>query len=250
MTAVADAIRTKAGSSESLAFPDGFVTAVEGITTGGGGSSSEGCVTVDSTCYPGYTAYSSRISKWKNLLELGSGADVLGDKITLDTTLYYLSDAGSMFVGAPDEFLLLAGSLADPAQWNKSSTGWVHDIEGLPSTTLDFELIGTSVDSYGSFLPLEAGDSYQIDGKVDFVPCLSVYNYGSYNPICVPMEGFITQDFSTTGQVSNSKYLKFSITTPVFPSCTVRGHYYSSITANVGAGVLGLIYATRFKKIE
>lgn len=37
MTAVANAIRTKAGSSESLAFPDGFVTAVEGITTGGGG---------------------------------------------------------------------------------------------------------------------------------------------------------------------------------------------------------------------
>ena len=36
MTAVADAIRTKAGSSESLAFPDGFVSAVEGITTGGG----------------------------------------------------------------------------------------------------------------------------------------------------------------------------------------------------------------------
>jgi len=38
---VADAIRTKAGSSESLAFPDGFVTAVEGITTGGGGDTSD-----------------------------------------------------------------------------------------------------------------------------------------------------------------------------------------------------------------
>lgn len=32
MTAVADAIRTKTGSSESLAFPDGFVSAVEGIS--------------------------------------------------------------------------------------------------------------------------------------------------------------------------------------------------------------------------
>lgn len=41
MTKVADAIRTKAGSSESLAFPDGFVTAVEGITTGGGGDTSD-----------------------------------------------------------------------------------------------------------------------------------------------------------------------------------------------------------------
>ena len=38
MTAVADAIRTKAGGSDPLSFPDGFVTAVGGITTGGGSS--------------------------------------------------------------------------------------------------------------------------------------------------------------------------------------------------------------------
>lgn len=37
MTTVADAIRTKAGGSSPLSFPDGFVTAVEGITGGGGG---------------------------------------------------------------------------------------------------------------------------------------------------------------------------------------------------------------------
>lgn len=37
MTAVADAIRTKAGSTAALAFPDGFVSAVNGIETGGGG---------------------------------------------------------------------------------------------------------------------------------------------------------------------------------------------------------------------
>lgn len=37
MSAVADAIRTKAGSTATLAFPDGFVSAVNGIQTGGGG---------------------------------------------------------------------------------------------------------------------------------------------------------------------------------------------------------------------
>ena len=36
MSAVADAIRTKAGSTAALAFPDGFVSAVNGIETGGG----------------------------------------------------------------------------------------------------------------------------------------------------------------------------------------------------------------------
>lgn len=37
MFAVADAIRTKAGSTAALFFPDGFISAVNGIQTGGGG---------------------------------------------------------------------------------------------------------------------------------------------------------------------------------------------------------------------
>ena len=37
LTAVADAIRTKGGTSASLAFPAGFVSAVQAIETGGGG---------------------------------------------------------------------------------------------------------------------------------------------------------------------------------------------------------------------
>lgn len=39
LTAVADAIRTKGGTSASLAFPQGFVDAVEAIETGGGDTS-------------------------------------------------------------------------------------------------------------------------------------------------------------------------------------------------------------------
>ena len=38
LTAVADAIRTKGGTSASLAFPNGFVDAIDAIETGGGGS--------------------------------------------------------------------------------------------------------------------------------------------------------------------------------------------------------------------
>lgn len=40
LTAVADAIRTKGGTSDALAFPAGFVSAVAAITAGTGGSSS------------------------------------------------------------------------------------------------------------------------------------------------------------------------------------------------------------------
>ena len=38
LKSIADAIRTKGGTSETLSFPDGFVTAIEGIETGGGTS--------------------------------------------------------------------------------------------------------------------------------------------------------------------------------------------------------------------
>ena len=39
MTAVADAIRAKTGTTEPLAWPDGFIAAISGIETGGGGAS-------------------------------------------------------------------------------------------------------------------------------------------------------------------------------------------------------------------
>ena len=38
MTSVADAIRAKAGTTEPLAWPDGFAAAISGIETGGGDS--------------------------------------------------------------------------------------------------------------------------------------------------------------------------------------------------------------------
>lgn len=41
LTAVADAIREKSGTSEGLTFPEGFVNAVAGIQAGGGGAKFE-----------------------------------------------------------------------------------------------------------------------------------------------------------------------------------------------------------------
>ena len=44
LTSIADAIREKAGLEDNLAFPEGFVEAIEGISTGGsGGASIETC---------------------------------------------------------------------------------------------------------------------------------------------------------------------------------------------------------------
>ncbi|MDO4527418.1 MAG: hypothetical protein Q4C03_01375 [bacterium] len=48
LTSVANAIRTKGGTSSDLAFPAGFVSAVQAIPTGGGGSGVSGTFTPSS----------------------------------------------------------------------------------------------------------------------------------------------------------------------------------------------------------
>jgi hypothetical protein len=90
LTAVANAIRTKGGTSTSLAFPTGFVNAIDAIPTGGGGSSPIqllGTVTVpsdiravsiDTTPYNSYDFYFCIIdatltaSDWLYILKNGS----------------------------------------------------------------------------------------------------------------------------------------------------------------------------------
>ena len=51
MKSVADAIRAKAGTTDLLAWPDGFKSAVEGIQTGGGGGTTSDAVMKDVNFY-------------------------------------------------------------------------------------------------------------------------------------------------------------------------------------------------------
>ena len=51
MKSVADAIRAKAGTTDLLAWPDGFKTAVDGIQTGGGGGTTSDVVMKDVNFY-------------------------------------------------------------------------------------------------------------------------------------------------------------------------------------------------------
>lgn len=56
LTAVADAIRAKGGSSEQLVFPEGFVSAIGDIQTGGGGQGvTSGIANLDNWVFVGGT---------------------------------------------------------------------------------------------------------------------------------------------------------------------------------------------------
>lgn len=65
MLLVANAIRAKAGTTDPLAWPDGFKAAVEGIQTGGckisGYLSQNGTIKAASVKYGGYNAFSGGI---------------------------------------------------------------------------------------------------------------------------------------------------------------------------------------------
>lgn len=53
LASVADAIRSKGGTSDALVFPDGFVSAISAIQTGGGAPSRQAKLTMTSQAYTG-----------------------------------------------------------------------------------------------------------------------------------------------------------------------------------------------------
>lgn len=98
LTSVANAIRTKGGTSASLAFPSGFVSAIGDIPTGGGGiswddiaSSSEpsGLVTLTGTSVAEYAfAYRRGTNTWQ---VSGASVTTLGQNAFRDSA--YLTEA-------------------------------------------------------------------------------------------------------------------------------------------------------------
>ena len=70
LSSVADAIREKGGTSDTLIFPDGFVTAISAIQTGGGAASSAKWNDVTFIDYDGSVLYSYSLAEAQALTEL------------------------------------------------------------------------------------------------------------------------------------------------------------------------------------
>ena len=82
LSSVADAIRAKTGTSDPLAFPDGFVSAVEAIPTGGGGGSVP-AKEVNFRDYDGTVVYSYTPAEFAALSAMPANPDHSGDEIPL-----------------------------------------------------------------------------------------------------------------------------------------------------------------------
>ena len=82
LTSVADAIRAKGGTSDPLAFPDGFVSAVEAIPIGGGPVSVP-AKEVNFRDYDGRVVYSYTPAEFAALTAMPDNPDHSGDEIPL-----------------------------------------------------------------------------------------------------------------------------------------------------------------------
>lgn len=73
LTSVANAIRTKGGTSASLAFPTDFVSAIQAIPSGGGGTAESGSFVATSTgdCTLSVTSLHSFVAVWLDGWTLG-----------------------------------------------------------------------------------------------------------------------------------------------------------------------------------
>ena len=161
MTSVADAIRAKAGTTGPLAWPDGFITAISGIETGGGGAS------------------------WVTISE------------TLPNAMYRLGDVnmdGSITYDDNNEIMNYLGGDADFSSVQKVLADVNFDGEvGMTDTMFISEIInGTYTPTFGWATAVEyASAKVGDDVKAVFEITVSGAPVNAPTYACVPWDGII-----------------------------------------------------------
>ena len=99
LASVADAIRSKGGTSDALVFPDGFVSAISAIQTGGGAPSQQAKLTITSQDYTGnrYGIFIF-VNSGGHLDKLNYMSSPFTFPITIETVI------GGMVIFRPDAF--------------------------------------------------------------------------------------------------------------------------------------------------
>lgn len=99
LASVADAIRSKGGASDALVFPDGFVSAISAIQTGGGAPSRQAKLTITS---PDYTGNRYGIFIFVNSEGHLDKVNYMGSPFTFPITIETV--IGGMVIFRPDAF--------------------------------------------------------------------------------------------------------------------------------------------------
>lgn len=138
MTSIADAIRAKGGTSDTLAFPSGFVEAIEAIQTGGGNT--------------------------ENLLfglPYATGSFTAAEDITSTYTICTLPD--SVLIAANNQTAMIGTFCI----WCVKSPNAIWNIEGLDIGIYSYSYVGKGKTSRCAFAYGTTGRTYG-NGVIDF----------------------------------------------------------------------------------
>lgn len=203
ITSIADAIRTKGGTSEPLTYPNEFITAIQNIPTGGGSN----LQTKSKTYTPSETAQSETVRP-------DSGYDGLSS-VDISVGAIPSNYVGSGIIRRDDDDM--SGVVDDPyyvvsapSGYYPNSAEYTLPLMTLPSTA-DSSFSGTRKanilpSTSQRYLNIPAGYNptaqfYQIIGA-DIAP-LNVTQNGTYDPATYDVFGFGTVTVDVQGGASN-----------------------------------------------
>ena len=116
LTAVADAIRTKGGTSAPLEYPNGFITAIGNISGGGGTDTSDATLTSGAQMLSPYTAY-SKGTKYTGSIATKTASDLTasGATVTVPSGYYASQATKSVSSGSATAPATISGTSATPS---------------------------------------------------------------------------------------------------------------------------------------
>lgn len=199
LIAVADAIRAKGGTSSSLSFPDGYVSAIQDIQTGGNFEDitisqdyltkqntviSNGIIFQTDETYPGTPVVLNNTSN-VNIPNGDLGQNGTGIKIELNRTYHYTGELKIEWSTGEQEIYSIDSDFT-PTSYNSNVAFPNFSWEGIGISTQTFRYINltfASADGYRPFMRLYADTQITKSG---------VLLDGSYYQISVTSNGFNT----------------------------------------------------------
>ena len=235
LTAIADAIRTKGGTSEQLEYPDGFVTAIENLSTGSGavtideyadtnGGTVKDIIAVDisndtvtaAALKKGYTAHGADGTAITGTLDVGEASDVVF--IDYDGTVIDSKTKAEINAMTSDFDLP-----ANPTHTGLTAQGWNWTVAQLKAqlTAIPNQKV------YVGQMYISASGATEID--IELVDNLALSPY-----LCIGIDGSVTIDWgdnSATDTVTGTDTTSRKYTQHVYQT---TGNYTISITVNSG----------------
>lgn len=192
LTAIADAIREKGGTSAELVYPDGFVTAIGNISGGGGTDTSDATMTSGDQMLSGVTAY-SKGTKYTGTIPTKTSSNMTTSGATVTAPAgYYASDAST----SVDSMTLPTSTAAS------ASSGYSSKATVSRSTSDQYINIPTGYNSAGAYYKINAVANGAVTAPSTISGTSATVSTGT-NTLTLTKTVSVTPNVTTAGYISS-----------------------------------------------